>query len=153
EPPRSLEPTVNPDLEQICLKCLRREPDQRYATAAELAEELECWLEGKPVAARPLSSWGRGLRWVQRQPVLAALSVAVLVYCRGLASVFGPVGGDRFVARGTGGFCSLLLFFPVYMALRPRDSPQRQLERLTAALEGGSPPPAPVELAPAEPAG
>jgi serine/threonine protein kinase len=55
-PPARLHPDVPPDLETICLKCLEKEPARRYAAAAELADDLGRFLDGKPVAAVPLSS-------------------------------------------------------------------------------------------------
>ncbi|MEQ8789387.1 MAG: protein kinase [Pirellulaceae bacterium] len=69
--PRRLNPTISRDLETICLKCLEKQPPRRYATAADLAEELARFLDGVPIHARPVSSFGRGLRWCRRNPVLA----------------------------------------------------------------------------------
>ncbi|MHC5036864.1 MAG: protein kinase domain-containing protein, partial [Planctomycetota bacterium] len=56
--PRKGNPAVDRDLETICLKCLEKEPDQRYATVGALSRDLESWLEGTPIAARP-AGWGR----------------------------------------------------------------------------------------------
>jgi tetratricopeptide (TPR) repeat protein len=78
-PPTQLQPKVPIDLETICLKCLRKEPSQRYATADELADDLRRFLDGEPIRARPIGSFARLLRWCRRNPRMAGLSAAVLV--------------------------------------------------------------------------
>ncbi len=72
--PRSIVPTLPRDLEVICLKCLRKRPTDRYASALELAEDLEHFLSGEPIRARPLSRSERLRRWVRRHPVWASLA-------------------------------------------------------------------------------
>jgi serine/threonine-protein kinase len=56
-PPRRVNPQVPPDLEAICLKCLQKEPRNRYASAADLADDLHRFLEGAPVASRSRRGW------------------------------------------------------------------------------------------------
>ena len=86
--PRLLNPAVPRDLETICLKCLEKEPARRYPTAQVLAEELERFLSGQPVVARPIGALGKGWRWCRRNPRFAgAVGVAVLSLLVGLVGV------------------------------------------------------------------
>lgn len=78
-PPRQLQPTVPIDLETICLKCLQKEAHHRYPTAQELADDLERFLESRPIRARPLGPLGRMVKWAHRQPVVASLLGLLLV--------------------------------------------------------------------------
>ncbi|MBN9121464.1 MAG: protein kinase, partial [Planctomycetes bacterium] len=72
-PPKRLAPLVPRDLETICLKCLSKSAHARYADAAALADDLRRFLNGEPIRARPLSAWGRGVKWARRHPALAVL--------------------------------------------------------------------------------
>jgi serine/threonine-protein kinase len=67
EEPHARNPQVNRDLEAICLKCLKQEPDERYTTAQAVANDLEHWLAGKPIAARPSTARERAWKWLRRQ--------------------------------------------------------------------------------------
>jgi serine/threonine-protein kinase len=67
-PPRRLSAGVPRDLEAVCLKCLQKEPRDRYATAEELADDLRRFLAGRPVLARPPSAWRRAVGWARRHP-------------------------------------------------------------------------------------
>gem|GEM_PF-4449590 len=80
DPPalRLLNPAVPPALQTICLKCLSKNPADRYQTAIELADDLQRFLNGEPILARPQSQLRRGLRWCRRNPVTAALSTVVM---------------------------------------------------------------------------
>src|SRR5262249_6034359 len=78
-PPRKLQPGVPRDLETVCLKCLAKEPQKRYASARDLADELRRHLDGRPVVARPARRVERVWRWTRRNPRTTALTLAVLL--------------------------------------------------------------------------
>jgi tetratricopeptide (TPR) repeat protein len=93
KPPRRLNDTVPRDLETICLKCLEKDPDRRYYTAAELATELRRFLVGEPIRARPVGRLERSLRWCRRYPALAGLLAAVVLLGVLLAGMVGTIWG------------------------------------------------------------
>ena len=72
-PPRQLEPRVPHDLETICLKCLEKDPTRRFASAAELADDLRRFVDGDPILARPTPAWERAWKWGRRRPAIVAL--------------------------------------------------------------------------------
>lgn len=71
--PRILNPSVGKDLETICLKCLEKTPDKRYESAQSLAEDLESFISGRPIAARPASTIERVSKWVYRHRLVSSL--------------------------------------------------------------------------------
>ena len=85
-PPRRLQPKVPRDLETICLKCLRKESVQRYASAAELADDLRRLLTGQPIHARPVRAWERAAKWVRRNPAYTAAIVVSIAAVIGAAA-------------------------------------------------------------------
>ncbi len=79
--PRQLNPRVHKDLATICLKCLEKSPSRRYASAGELADDLERWLRQEPIHARPAGPGLRAARWVARNRIGTGL---ILSLCAGL---------------------------------------------------------------------
>jgi serine/threonine protein kinase/Flp pilus assembly protein TadD len=80
-PPRRLQPRVPRDLETICLACLRKEPQRRYATALDLADDLRRFLDGKPIRQRPAAFWEPAYKWARRRPAAAAwVMLAVIAF-------------------------------------------------------------------------
>jgi WD40 repeat protein len=77
--PSSINARVDRDLEIICLKCLQKDPSRRYGSAEAMAEDLERWLDGRPILARPAGSVERFWRWSRRNPAIAGLSALVLL--------------------------------------------------------------------------
>jgi hypothetical protein len=90
-PPSATNPRVDRDLETICLKCLHKEPAQRYADARALAEDLERYQAGKPIQARPAGLAERLWRWCRRRPTIAVLTVVLaVVVAAGLMALLCP---------------------------------------------------------------
>lgn len=88
-PPRRLRREVPRDLDAVCLKCLEKQPSDRYGSAQELKRDLQQYLDGKPTAARPLPALQRALRWARRRPALAAAAGSMVLAL--LAVVIGLV--------------------------------------------------------------
>ncbi|MGI9472423.1 MAG: WD40 repeat domain-containing serine/threonine protein kinase, partial [Rubripirellula sp.] len=89
--PRTLEPTVPRDLETICLKSLEREPEKRFQTASELAEELQRFSADEPIQSRPITRLERGWRWCKRRPAVSGLTASLF-----LALTLGLIGVSYF---------------------------------------------------------
>ena len=78
-PPLKLQSKIPRDLETICLKCLRKEPSKRYTSAKDLADDLQRFLAGQPIQARPTGIVEHTWKWTRRHPSLASLIAAVMV--------------------------------------------------------------------------
>jgi sugar lactone lactonase YvrE len=77
--PRDRNPQTPRELATICLKCLEKDPQRRYATAGQLALDLGRFLQGETIAAKPVGGLTRTCRWCRRNPWRVATSVAVLL--------------------------------------------------------------------------
>src|SRR5262249_30896614 len=71
--PPAVNPRADRDVAPVCLKCLETDPARRYGSAEALAEDLERWLRGEPIRARPTSARERLAKWAKRRPAVSAL--------------------------------------------------------------------------------
>ena len=95
-PPRRLKPHVDRDIDTICMKCLEKNPAQRYASAEELADDLRRYRDGHPISARPATTLDQLGRWYARNPYVAVLSmvcVALLLVISGF--LVRPLSSNR----------------------------------------------------------
>jgi WD40 repeat protein len=97
-PPGRLVSRLPRDLETVCLKCLHKEPARRYASTAALADDLEAYRDGRPIAARPVGRLERAWRWCRRNRALAAAAALValtLVAGSVVSTAFGIRANDN----------------------------------------------------------
>jgi tRNA A-37 threonylcarbamoyl transferase component Bud32/DNA-binding beta-propeller fold protein YncE len=119
--PRRLNPGVPRDLETICLKCLQKQSQRRYATAHELAEDLERFLQGQPIEARPVGRFEKAWLWCRRYPAIASLGLSLLITLAAFVVVLGFLEATQRRPK---------LSFPRQIATRPSyqyDGPVQQL--------------------------
>jgi serine/threonine-protein kinase len=98
-PPAVLQPKVPRDLQTICLKCLRKSPARRYQRAADLADDLERFLAGEPVRARPTPALEQAAKWMKRRPASAALIGAGVLVLALAAGGWLWIAGERAARR------------------------------------------------------
>jgi WD40 repeat protein/predicted Ser/Thr protein kinase len=72
--PSGVNPRIDRDLETIVLCCLEKDPAKRYGSAEAMADDLDRWLAGEPVRARPVGDWERAVKWARRRPTITALA-------------------------------------------------------------------------------
>lgn len=103
ESPCIANPGVPTDLGNVSLKCLQKNPKDRYHTAAQLADHLQLFLDNKPVPVKPIRYWTRVARWNRREPMIALLSAAImLLLVVGVAvATFFAIRSERNAQRAT----------------------------------------------------
>ena len=115
--PRTLDSKIPRNLETICLKCLRKEPDHRYETAEDLAADLQRWMNDEPICARPTGTWERFWRWSGKNigPLAGFYVIAEsLVNASDFASsLFGVSNLDSPLSQVSGGMLLMLLLLAV----------------------------------------
>jgi serine/threonine-protein kinase len=117
--PKSLRTGIPPDLEAVCLRALEKSPDERYATAGELAQDLGRFLAGESTMARPVSTLVRGFRSFQRQATSTLVVMVLLVPTAWIALdslVLGPLAtandGQHVTRLGALALATALLAWP-----------------------------------------
>ncbi|MEQ8838374.1 MAG: tetratricopeptide repeat-containing protein kinase family protein, partial [Lacipirellulaceae bacterium] len=92
--PRALNSAIPRGLEAICLKAMQLSPEDRYAAARQMGEDIEAWLADEPLVALPESVFSRGRRWVKKHRTLVSTAVATLVVALGVSA-----GGVYFLSQ------------------------------------------------------
>ena len=98
--PRLLNRKVDRDLSAVCLKCLEKNPRYRYSSALELAEDLERWLWHEPIRAKRSGFFTHARKWVQRNPMIAALITLSVLLAAGLGMMTWERESDRRIPAG-----------------------------------------------------
>lgn len=94
--PRAVDPTLPRNLETVLLKAMQKDPTERYATAAEFADDFDHFLEGHPIAARRPGLWDRAMKWTSRHPgTLAATLASLLVIIAASGVVVALVSAEQ----------------------------------------------------------
>ena len=128
---RTVNPSVPADIETIIAKCLHKSPDRRYETASQLADDLERYLCGEPIKARPLSPMRRAIYWVVGLPIMRVLLGRRMIE---------PNAIDTWLSRGMVAavfLVAMMLWFSPWRSAEPRQRMPTAV-RLAAGQAGGS---------------
>lgn len=100
--PRLVNPQLSLDIDTICLKCLQKNPDQRFDSALELADEIQRVRDGKPILSRPVSQTEKTILWCRRNPLSASLilaSIVILVSGIFVSTFFASIANQRYLSE------------------------------------------------------
>ncbi len=126
-----LEARTDRDLKTVCLKSLEKEPDRRYQSAAEFAEDLERWSEGRAVKARPVGTAELAYRWCRRNPAISIATLAAIVLLVGFVS---HIYSSRETIKAERADSQRLHYF-ANMSLLQNDWEKGQLQRMRGLLD------------------
>ena len=132
---RSLAPSLDRDLETICARCLERDPKARYQSAGDLAADLERWLTGRPIVARPVSPPVQIWRWSRRNPKLVGAATAGLLLG---AAVVSLLRGELFRASGFSPSDKNIAVSPLSDVSETKDQGSKRAVRASAHDEPGN---------------
>jgi WD40 repeat protein len=136
EHPRKVNPQADRDLAVIALRCLEKDPAQRYQSAAAVADDLERWLAGEPIVARPARTLERVWKWARRRPAVAALvgvsAAAAIVLLATLAVSTYLISEKQAATEKANGD----LVDAVRQVVAEKLQTQKALDARTLALEG-----------------
>ncbi len=132
---RSLAPSLDRDLETICARCLERDPKARYQSAGDLAADLERWLTGRPIVARPVSPPVQIWRWSRRNPKLVGAATAGLLLG---AAVVSLLRGELFRASRFSPSDKNIAVSPLSDVSETKDQGSKRAVRASAHDEPGN---------------
>jgi tetratricopeptide (TPR) repeat protein len=139
---RTFAPNVNRDLETICARCLERDPVDRYQSAASLANDLQNWIDDRPIAARPPNVWQQSRRWVRQNRGVAVLLAAFCLLLAGslvwqfrAQKIQGAMKENVLAARSI----TILPFYDLDTAIVDRTATKEFMASLQAGLKALGP--------------
>jgi WD40 repeat protein/tRNA A-37 threonylcarbamoyl transferase component Bud32 len=130
------------DLEIICMKCLGKEPRSRYGSAESLADDLDRWLRGMPITARPAPAWEKAIKWARRRPEIAALLMALTLVA--VAGLFGVIWQWRMAVASAES--ARRIAYVAHINLADKELHDSHVDRAAEILDGERPRPSVTDL-------